>query len=100
QADQACGLAREEPFQPEEVVDEVAPQSTRRAVEVGAPEDDRAQRGHHPLGGVPFVPSCRSAGADTGGAPFFSRSAARDWRVDSRTRLKKSRPLPSKKDSQ
>ena len=94
----ACRVRK--PSRPRRRSAKVAPRAAGPAGEGGPPEDHGPECGHHRLGRISLVSAGRPAGAGAGGAPFFSRASARDWRVDSKTLLRKSRPLPSKKDSQ
>ena len=100
QANQPCGLSREKTLEAENTVHRIAPKTTGLAGEIRTPKNNRAQRGHHRFGRPAFVASRRPTRAASGGTPFFSRPSTRDRRVDSNTFLKKSRPLPSKNDSQ
>ena len=101
QADQPGGLPRQEALQAEQAVDVGAPLAAARAGEVGPQQTPTAPRAVITVrDDRPLLRPGRAAGAGPAGRPFFSRASTRAWRVSSRARRRKSRPWPSRSDSQ
>ena len=101
QADQPGGLAGQEAVQAEEAIDDgPRPGRSPGRRSRSAADSDRPRAVITDRDDRPLLRPVAPQRAGPAGRPFFSRASARAWRVASRALRRKSRPLPSRSDSQ